>query len=353
MKKNPQTEIQRKSGAKVRARKRKSLLYTWLISIASLVFLCASAWAAFYVYDDYRSRTTLDDLSQEMSIVRREKREVPQELEPANDSPWTVTPGAENSTADKLATRENNLSRAEDQPQSVGLLGKETEAPATIVPQEQVNQLSAQTPAPPAASPSPTAPPDELSLYYLSLKERNEDFGGWIHIEHTIVDYPVMYTPDNLEKYLHRNFEGRYSFAGLPFLDIHHSPSSKGVNQIIYAHNMKSGQMFAILNEYLKDDFWQTYRRLSFHTLDSRRDYEVLALIPLVLGKMEDPRMLIFHPLTTENEQAVAEINAYLKAYARRLDGEVEQGDDLLTLVTCRRASDSDRLILVARRHSD
>ena len=189
-----------------------------------------------------------------------------------------------------------------------------------------------------------------MSSYLSSLAQRNKDLAGWIRIADTIVNYPVMYTPEELEKYLHRNFEGQYSLAGLPFLDTAYPPDSQKVNQIIYAHNMKSGQMFAILNEYMKDDFWAEYRTLSFYTLSTHRDYEVLALIPLVLGPMDDPKMMIFHPLTTDNEQSVAEINSYLMSYARRLDGQVQLGDDLLTLVTCRHARDSDRLILVARK---
>ena len=359
------------------AKKKKPRLYRVALAILALIFIISAAWAAYYVYDDYRSRSTLSGLAVEMNLARLEMSSADnsaQDLEPFY-AEEAAEPGAEHSEqgitslsggnvfesndedsaqgADRPNTKETAAAAEADGLQGTEWPEKVTNASDSPAPQEQPDSSytphsASGTPALPLPSPAPQ--PDALSLYYASLKSLNPDFGGWIHIDNTIVDYPVMYTPDQLEKYLHRNFEGQYSLAGLPFLDIAYPPDSTGVNQIIYAHNMKSGQMFAVLNEYLKDEFWQEYRTLSFHTPESRRDYEVLALIPLVLGKMDEPRMMIFHPLTTDNEHSVAEINDYLAAYARRFDGQVLQGDDLLTLVTCRRARDSDRLILVARR---
>lgn len=63
--------------------------------------------------------------------------------------------------------------------------------------------------------------------------------------------------------------------------------------------------------------------------------------------------MLIFNALTTQTQESVDEINQYLAHYSKRLTGEVLVGDDLLTLVTCRKLTDSDRLLLVARRPAD
>ena len=62
-----------------------------------------------------------------------------------------------------------------------------------------------------------TAP--EILMQYASVYEQNPDLFGWICIENTVLDYPVMHTPDDPEKYLCLSFEGETSTAGTPFMD--------------------------------------------------------------------------------------------------------------------------------------
>lgn len=56
----------------------------------------------------------------------------------------------------------------------------------------------------------------EILTQYASLYEQNPDLFGWICIEDTVLDYPVMHTPDDPEKYLRLAFEGENSTAGTP-----------------------------------------------------------------------------------------------------------------------------------------
>ena len=53
---------------------------------------------------------------------------------------------------------------------------------------------------------------------YQELAEINPDFVGWIFIDGTNIDYPVMQTLWEPEYYLHRNFTREYSYAGVPFV---------------------------------------------------------------------------------------------------------------------------------------
>ena len=323
---------------------------SWLIKalrvLVILIFICSAAWLAYYMLDDYRSKSSLGKLSSGLLAALDSKGEQTAPSAAAN------TPSADTAGQDSFISLppQEDISSSAAKQQGPGRAPLSSLTPSPQLSEGTTHDLPSAIAAASSAAPAADPLTHPLSSYLSSLAQRNKDLAGWIRIEDTIVNYPVMYTPEELEKYLHRNFEGQYSLAGLPFLDTAYPPDSQKVNQIIYAHNMKSGQMFAILNEYLKDDFWAKYRSLSFYTLSTHRDYEVLALIPLVLGPMDDPKMMIFHPLTTDNEQSVAEINSYLMSYARRLDGKVQLGDDLLTLVTCRHARDSDRLILVARK---
>ena len=86
----------------------------------------------------------------------------------------------------------------------------------------------------------------------------NGDCIGWLSIDGTSISYPVMYTPSEPQKYLRRNFYGKYSQSGVPFID--GRCSTNGGNLIIYGHNMKNGTMFSDLKKYLNTDFLNSHR---------------------------------------------------------------------------------------------
>lgn len=93
----------------------------------------------------------------------------------------------------------------------------------------------------------------DLSLLFA----QNGDCIGWLSIPDTIVDYPVMHTPENPQKYLRRNFYGEYSQSGTPFLDSRCSMDSG--NLIIYGHNMQNDTMFGSLPKYMEEAYRQAH----------------------------------------------------------------------------------------------
>lgn len=94
----------------------------------------------------------------------------------------------------------------------------------------------------------------------------NTDCIGWLSIDGTNISYPVMHTPKEPQKYLRRNFYGKYSQSGVPFLD--GRCSTNGGNLIIYGHNMKNGTMFSDLKKYLNTDFLNSHRMVRLETAD-------------------------------------------------------------------------------------
>ena len=77
------------------------------------------------------------------------------------------------------------------------------------------------------------------------LYEKNSDIAGWLTIDGTTIDYPVMYTPDDNDYYLHLDFDKNWSDPGTPFIDTNCRPfDDRTDNVLIYGHNMKSGIMF-------------------------------------------------------------------------------------------------------------
>ena len=99
-----------------------------------------------------------------------------------------------------------------------------------------------------------------------ALIAENADCIGWLSIDGTNISYPVMHTPKEPQKYLRRNFYGKYSQSGVPFLD--GRCSTNGGNLIIYGHNMKNGTMFSDLKKYLNTDFLNSHRMVRLETAD-------------------------------------------------------------------------------------
>lgn len=172
------------------------------------------------------------------------------------------------------------------------------------------------------------------------LFERNADCIGWVYIEGTAVDYPVMHTPDEPQKYLRKNFDKEYSIAGVPFL--------KGIctlncdHLILYGHNMKNGTMFSDVTQYRSKDYNTEHPIIEFETAHGIKRYTVFAVVQV----KNNDGWYAFHTSTDESDYdaKIAEIKN------RSLyDTEITPiyGQQLITLSTCYGATKSDRIIVV------
>ena len=131
------------------------------------------------------------------------------------------------------------------------------------------------------AKPTVTAAQTESESAEQSAAERNiqaliaenADCIGWLSINGTNISYPVMYSPSEPQKYLRRNFYGKYSQSGVPFLD--GRCDIRSTNLIIYGHNMKNGTMFSDLKRYVDRDFLNAHRTVKFETADGVQTFIV------------------------------------------------------------------------------
>lgn len=110
-----------------------------------------------------------------------------------------------------------------------------------------------------------------------ALIAENADCIGWLSIDGTNISYPVMHTPSNPQKYLRRNFYGKYSQSGVPFLDGRCNLQS--TNLIIYGHNMRNGTMFSDLKRYVDGDFLNAHRTVKFETADGVQTFTVTEVL--------------------------------------------------------------------------
>jgi len=109
---------------------------------------------------------------------------------------------------------------------------------------------------------------EESYIDWQQLQKINSDIVGWIEIEDTNINYPIL--KDNNLYYINHSFDKKYNKNGCifttndkPFID---------EETIIYGHNMKNGTMFSELGKYLKKDFLDTHKTIKIYTPDG--DYE-------------------------------------------------------------------------------
>lgn len=183
---------------------------------------------------------------------------------------------------------------------------------------------------------------------YDILKKWNPDFFGWILIEGTKVNYPVMHTPDDEEYYLRRDFEREQSRSGVPFLA---ASCYEGCgNYLIYGHNMNNGAMFASLLSYAEQDYWEQHPVVRFDTLTTAGEYNVLAAFYSEAYPQNADGVFRFYQYTDLTEPSIfAEYVEQVKAAALYDTGiNAEYGDEIITLSTCSYHSKNGRFVVVA-----
>ena len=192
-----------------------------------------------------------------------------------------------------------------------------------------------------------TEPDDGLLPQYRQFYRKNPEMVGWIRIDDTIIDYPVMHTPKDPEKYLHTNFEGEYSQPGVPFLDYRCKADSD--NLLIYGHNMSDDTMFHTLVEYRLKSFWLNHPVIRFDSVYEEREFEVVAAFYDRVYYTHETNFKFYNFIDAKNK---SDYNKAVKKFKEKslYDTGVtpEYGQQLITLVTCTYREENGRFVVVA-----
>ena len=210
-------------------------------------------------------------------------------------------------------------------------------------------------PAP--TEPAPTDPteetepeedlPPQILPEYAQLYEMNPNMVGWITIEGTRIDYPVLQRKDERDYYLYRNFFGEDDIHGCIYVRETCDVFAPSDNVVIYGHRMKDGSMFRDLLQYDKRSFHQNHPTIIFNTLYERHTYEIVAVFKTTAAK-GGFRFQQFDDAASEKEYTdfVAKCKA-LSLYDTGVDAVY--GDKLITLATCEYSQNEGRLVVVAK----
>ena len=182
-----------------------------------------------------------------------------------------------------------------------------------------------------------TAPPrHDLA----ALQAENPDCVGWLTFPDTTVDYPIVWTPNDPEHYLRRDFYGNYASGGTPFLDGRNKPQAEGQNLILYGHNMLDGTMFKPVLQYLTPNFRQTHQDIYLELNGAQYHYQVIAALetntrsPMYVytGLSDSTEMEDFRAMLLEETGVEA----------------IPQAEGYLTLSTCGDWGGNSRVLVIA-----
>ena len=224
-------------------------------------------------------------------------------------------------------------------------LRRVTPAPASMI----LHTPTPQTEPTPTPSPSPT--PKPILPQYEELYRQNSDLAGWLCIDGTVIDYPVMYTPEDQNYYLHLDFDKNESVNGTLFIQ---EPWHAGNNNtIIHGHHMKDGSMFGGLDRYADETYGREHSILRFDSLTEEGEYElVAAFYSQVYDEEDGDDVFRYYDYPALSKQKNYEYYvAGVKAAALYDTGITpEYGEQLITLSTCEYHVEDGRFVVVARR---
>lgn len=163
-----------------------------------------------------------------------------------------------------------------------------------------------------------------------------ENYVGWVAINNTRIDYPVVKYEDN-DFYLNHGYDMKENVAGAIFMDRRNLGNVFDNHTILYGHYMKNGTMFTDLNLYLEADFFKENPLIQFKDLYKTYEYEVIAAYYVSADDYVLPYDLDENILEGMLAKSLFETNY-----------TYQPSDRFLTLSTCNYILDNGRMILHA-----
>lgn len=204
---------------------------------------------------------------------------------------------------------------------------------------------------------------NEILPKFQSLHEGNNDFIGWLTIENTKIDYPVMQLIEDENYYMSHDYEKNENINGSLVLD---SDSVAGVgtkefnyengkkpstNLIIHGHTMRSGEMFGDLSDYENEDYMKAHKIIKFSSLYEEREYEVISVFRSQVYNKSDNVFKFYKFFEAETQEEFDYWYSNIKEMSVFDTGvTAEFGDEFITLTCCAYHVEDGRFVVVAKR---
>ena len=194
----------------------------------------------------------------------------------------------------------------------------------------------------------------ERMLQVEKLQEQNEDIVGWIEIEGTNINYPVLQGDDNTY-YMTHDYQKNKNTYGSIFLDKDYDWAIPSSNLLIYGHNLQDGTMFHDILNYKDKNYYEEHSIIRFTTAEEDCEYDIIsAFYSRVYYKSEKNVFRYYYFINAETEDEYNEFIENAKEASLYDTGkDAEYGDQLITLSTCSYHTEDGRFAIVARKNKN
>lgn len=192
--------------------------------------------------------------------------------------------------------------------------------------------------------------PKDLTVLpeYADLLQQNPDLVGWITIDDTTINYPVVQRDNTY--YLEHSFEGEENKNGTVFVDEDCDIVNPTTNTILYGHNMKSGMMFGELKKYLQEGYLQSHQTIHFNSIYDYGNYEIVAVCLSEVQYQDEAEYRYYEFISANTDSDLQKFIDNVNQLAVYGDANsLTKNDRILTLSTCNSYTEDGRLFIVAK----
>ena len=175
-----------------------------------------------------------------------------------------------------------------------------------------------------------------------NLFEKNIDYRGWIKIDNTNINYPILQGQDN-EEYLYKDINNEYIVSGSIFMNYLNN-GFDDQNTVLFGHNMKNGTMFANLKKYKEEDFFYNNNDIEIEL--SNGQYLKYKVFSVYITDINDN----YTKTSFEDKDEYKEFLERIKNKSiYKSDISVNENDKIITLSTCLYEFDDARLVVTGK----
>ena len=188
----------------------------------------------------------------------------------------------------------------------------------------------------------------EIPVDFEALKEVNEDIYAWLYVPGMDISYPVVQHPTDNSYYIRRSSDGSSYSGGCIYSENYNSRDFSDRMTVLYGHNLRSGKMFAPLNDFADVRVFDSHRYIYVYLPDRELVYEIIAACPYSYE----------HILTNRDFNSRADYEEFFGQVMHRTDLNANylegvelsyDSDRVLTLSTCLRGNNQQRYIVMGR----
>lgn len=194
---------------------------------------------------------------------------------------------------------------------------------------------------------------DQLAILdqYDILYSMYPDLVGWIKVDGTPIDYPVMQDHTGGEYYLKHNFEGKDDNKGNPFVSADASIDPMDQNIVIFGHNVSDGSQFGDLDAYLDKKFYKKHPVITFDTIYETGQYQIVAVVKTHVKEKDESGFRYYWFRNYKNRKEFQNLLDFVEENRVYDTGEhLIYGDTTIMLSTCEYTVNNGRLVVIAKR---